>query len=165
MITTGRPESIVAAPDGAKARNLLIFTNSGMAKNARTSRSILAKKAIVPISTLYSVLITTEERLYQPKALPTSSASRISIPVTKAERAAPPKLPIVTAVGMATASRILCGLQIFFIICLFPPISIPATKTIKYKADIKISSSRSLCSNPKKKYPPAIPKAINVKIA
>ena len=75
FITTGSPLSIVAAPLGASASSLCTRTKSGIKKNADSSLNIFAKKDTVPISVLYMALITTDEKLYQPKPLPTSTAS------------------------------------------------------------------------------------------
>ena len=74
-ITKGSSESIVPAPPGAMHISLLHRAKSGMSTKLDTSRSILAKKATAPSSVLYNVLITTEERLYQPRPEPTKIES------------------------------------------------------------------------------------------
>ena len=74
-ITKGSSESIVPAPPGAMHISLDQRASRGISTKLDTSRSILAKKATAPSSVLYSVLITTEERLYQPSPEPTNIES------------------------------------------------------------------------------------------
>jgi hypothetical protein len=75
LITSGKRESIVAAPPGAIHINLCQRASKGINTKEETSLIILAKKAMAPNSVLCIVLITTEDKLYQPKPLATKIES------------------------------------------------------------------------------------------
>ena len=75
LMTNGKSESIVAAPPGAMHMSLCQRAKSGISTKEETSRIILPKKAMAPSSVLCMVLMTTEERLYQPKPLATKIES------------------------------------------------------------------------------------------
>ena len=75
LISKGKSESIVAAPPGAMHINLCQRASRGIKTKEETSLIILEKKAIAPSSVLCIVLITTEDKLYQPKPLATKIES------------------------------------------------------------------------------------------
>ena len=82
-MTKGNSESMVPAPPGAMHISLDQRANKGISTKLETSRSILAKNATAPSSVLCMVLITTEERLYQPSPEPTKIDSYTDKPVRK----------------------------------------------------------------------------------
>ena len=82
-MTKGNSESMVPAPPGAIHMSLFQRANSGISIKLDTSRSILAKKATAPNSVLYRVLMTTEDKLYQPRPEPTRIESYTDKPVKK----------------------------------------------------------------------------------